>query len=174
MSWKYPDPIMVKWLRNETVEFEIRQCNVDKVVRLFIKQVNEKYGTHYLLLVDDDPHEDDEQVIKMEDYAKLSYEEKLLLEDIIKQRNKERSVKNDKFISYIFDKFTMCVTLVIFMLSVAYNIYVFSNAYFKIPNGFLANLLLVNFMLFSFLSYMFYMIVIKTQKQMEDESNGKI
>ena len=65
MSWQYADPLMVKLLRNETVELEIRQTNIDKVVRCFIKQVNEKYGTHYMIIKDDEsPHE------RAEDYER--------------------------------------------------------------------------------------------------------
>ena len=58
MGWQYADPIMVKLLRNETVELEIRQTNIDKVVRCFIKQVNEKYGTSYVVITDDSKHDD--------------------------------------------------------------------------------------------------------------------
>lgn len=59
MSWHCADPIMIKVLRNERVEMEIRDPSPSKALVLFVKAYNEKYCTSFVLIKDDSKHDDD-------------------------------------------------------------------------------------------------------------------
>ena len=53
------DPIMIKFLRDECVEFEVRHNNFHKCLQLLMEDIYQKYGVKYILIIDERKNEDD-------------------------------------------------------------------------------------------------------------------